>query len=613
MFSNDSKYSKVFAGFAAFLLSFGLQFNYILNHFYSQGAYCEDSGIFACLTWRSGLAEMPPALGLVPNFLQVHTAWLSVLFSSLSYLIPADHVSWFAFYMGCSYGLIAFSAYYAGIKLVGGYKPWTWALLGTCLSQSGLSLAVAGYPHVEVAAIGLMTMFWVELARKRLHTAVLFFLLAVLVREDIGFHFTALLGLLCLDSIWRRRPFSEWRWWAAAGLAGILWSVLSLLFQKAMFPAGASFAKAYGAGSLSQVWERMQRHVLYMISHRAYLWAPLLLTLCLALTRRSRTLLLALLAYLPWLLLHLQSSLDAVGTLFGYYAFPFYNSLVWVLIAPYIEGSLERLGRRRVALEFLSVCLLSSLAFAFQHRGSTTTLFREFLPDRGIGDGARARAYLAGLEPAKLANLGLKADSPTYSLAPRTLPARLQSPDDSNPVQALLYWRDSGYERERVFQNLIRMDHPKVYTFQNSRMCLAISGSGSEIDSFLSDWTPSTFLWATHYTAARFDSDGTVRSEGTTSKEWLLKTYTDELSGGRYQLTYTVKAKLGEPSRPASVEAVISSRMVPIVETKLPLAAGVQKIGLKFTIPSAVPACALGLKFPENAEVQVTDCEFRKR
>lgn len=612
MSSKNHRFTKVFAGCAAFFFSFGLQFNYILNHFYSQGAYCEDSGIFACLTWRSGLAGLPPALGLVPNFLQVHLAWLSVLFSGLSYLVPADHVSWFALYMGCSYGLIAFSAYYAGIKLVGGYSPWIWALLGTCLSQCGLSLAVAGYPHIEVAAIGLMTMFWVELVRQRFRSSVLFFLLAVLVREDIGFHLAAPLGLLCIDAIWRRRPFSQWRWWAAAGLAGVLWSAFSLLFQKAMFPAGASFAKAYGAGSMSQVWERIYRHVLYMVSHRAYLWAPLVLTLLLALTRRSRALLLSTLAYLPWLLLHLQSSLDAVGTLFGYYAFPFYNSLVWVLVAPYLENSLERLGRRRVALEFLTVCLLSSLAFALQHRGSTTILFREFLPDRGIGDGVRARTYLSGLEPAKLANLGMKADSPTYSLAPRTLPARLQSAEDSSPVRVLLYWRDSGYERERVFQNLLRMDHPKVYTFQNSRMCLAASGSGPELDSFLTDWTPSTFLWATHYTAAHFDPDGTVRSQGTTSKEWLLKTYAEQLSGGRYRLTYTVEAKLRDPSRPASVEAVISSQMVPIVEKKLPLVSGSQRIGLKFTLLEAVPFCALGIKFPENADIQVTECEFHK-
>lgn len=52
--------------------------------------------------------------------------------------------------------------------------------------------------------------------------------------------------------------------------------------------------------------------------------------------------------------------------------------------------------------------------------------------------------------------------------------------------------------------------------------------------------------------------------------------------------------------------------MVPIVEKKRPLVSGSQRIGLKFTLLEAVPFCALGIKFPENADIQVTECEFHK-
>ncbi|MBX3167116.1 MAG: hypothetical protein KF760_06880 [Candidatus Eremiobacteraeota bacterium] len=601
-----SRLTFLAAGWGTFLLSFGLQFVYILNHFYSDGAYCEDSGIFACMMWRAGICGLPLSIGLgTPTYMQVHMTWLAALFSLVSYAVPVDHVSWFAFYMGCSFGLLAFSVYYAGIKLVGGYGPWTWAFIGTCLAQCGLSIEVAQYPHHEIAAVGLMTLFWTEFLRRRRFSSALFFLLAVSVREDVGFHICALLTLLWLYKVALRQSDPGRGWAAVFAMAGFAFSLLDLGVQRWAFSHNSTFATTYAQGSASEAWLRVQQHLLYMLHHRAYLWAPLLMTVLIAIRRRSLVLLLAVAAYLPWLLLHLQAVREPVATLFGYYAYPFYNPIVWILFAPVEQGSLDRWGGRTIAREFLGVLVVSLLALASQNPGSIRAYCLRIWPRPEIRANMVARRQLAKLDVSQWPEVSTMGDSAVFSLAPWVFPVRLQ-PTGPAP-RMLFFWRDYPIEQELVHQRLLRMKSPAIYRLGDSRVCLAVTRPVAQFAEFLRPWRLSTLLWATHYVGSgrpgRNDSFEVSPGNGV-----FLNSYLDNMEAGRYRIVYLIEA-----DSPTGLEVVFTSAQSEIIRSKLPLGKkGKQEVGVEFTLSGAVPRFGVDVLVSEHAKVLVSDCQFER-
>jgi len=91
---------------SAFLLVGLPQAVFIWNHFYRHGAYLLDAGWLSAVSFRSGIIpDNPEAATYGPvSFYGIHISPLISFFSLLSYLVPADRITWYAITQGAIYG-----------------------------------------------------------------------------------------------------------------------------------------------------------------------------------------------------------------------------------------------------------------------------------------------------------------------------------------------------------------------------------------------------------------------------------------------------------------------------------------------------------------------------
>lgn len=397
--------------------------------------------------WRSDFFCMTPeqnhhhTAGM--SYFAVHTTFLLAFFSLLSEWIPLDHVSWFALYQGLSFGTLAFSIFYIGQAFY--WRPgwsWviTWTLLPLAFAHCGLALAIADYPHHEVAACGLGILFFASLAERKLRQATLFFVLALLVREDVGFHLAAILGLhVCYRWIVLRTQWSQLKYeWTFLFLA-ITSSSLALGFQSYGFPVGNTFFRTYvGSGEVS-AFERVSQNFSRFLEKRSYLWAPWLATLLWSGFRRDLGLALALFAYLPWALLNFHGTREEAGSLFAYYGYPFLFSFAWVLLSLPWRGRPASPG---APFALLAICGVSLIGFG-QHR--VKNFFQNALPKAEFHHGREGTKVLKELQLSDSQNPDLRFDGATLSLGEGLIPKNswVATCPTKRPPDLMLFWRNS--------------------------------------------------------------------------------------------------------------------------------------------------------------------------
>ena len=334
---------------------------YVWNHFVT-GGYYHDSAWYSAIIYHAGFFQKNPGnTSTVPDYWGIHVSLLCSFTSLLSYLAPVPRVLWYALFQGAIYAplgtLVALTAHRA-------HRTFLDALLVVAatvvFATNGQVVACIGYPHFEIfLAAGLCVML-VGLATGRVRLAWLGIAMAIVTREDGGFHAASFAGA-AIASAWFGRPFpvSQKTLWAMA-VAAFAASVACFAVQKAFFVGANLFRIEYlGDPAFHHVTaELVKKRLPLFFTEASFVAFPLLGTIAIAIVRRDARYLLGWAVELPWLLLNFFAHQELKATFTIYTGFPFIGSIFWV-------GVYARLSSKEPSRGWLaSLSFVSALATA---------------------------------------------------------------------------------------------------------------------------------------------------------------------------------------------------------------------------------------------------------
>lgn len=345
--------------------------NYVLNHFYTHGAFLYDSGWLADLVYQPDLLlTNPTVLGdfysdksfftihLTPFFLLA--GWLSHFFSS--------RIEFYAVFQATIYALGFFAT---GLWMAKSYwqlgsikatkKNLVLAILIWAIfiltPFNGIALAAASFPHYEFLITAFILLFLWQLHsllsdknRTRASLTIghilcfITWLLLVGVREDGGFQLGGLLILLCLVCLGKKIKFAKWRLVAKYAILSVIVPVMLIIWQKSNFTGDDALGRVYlgdppfGHITLNLLVERFD----YLFTYRLYIVVPWLLMAGICLWTLNPWLTVGLLAYTPWFIVSVLAISEPTARFHSYYGFPFYIMQVWPLVYFHFENIFEK-------------------------------------------------------------------------------------------------------------------------------------------------------------------------------------------------------------------------------------------------------------------------------
>jgi hypothetical protein len=327
---------------AAAMLAIGIPFvaftNLVLFHFYVRGSFVLDTGLLASLMWHGNAAlTQPESLGGA-SFFGTHVSLLFLPASALSWCLPFSMPQFFAGFVGFSHALLALAVFWLlvqGFGLRRGAGPWIAALAALGFACSGLAIAIARYPHFETLIAAFFLLFAVAQVLGHPRLAVVFFALGLATREDAGFHYVAILGLLVTLNLAYGVPLRQQRTECSFALAALLYAIAAMAVQRLLFPETSAFARVYlGDPPLAHLnAELIANRLQFFLISRPYILYPALGACVWAVRARNPTIVLAFAAAIPWSVLHLLAKSPLAGLMVSYYAFPFLIALAWPLLA----------------------------------------------------------------------------------------------------------------------------------------------------------------------------------------------------------------------------------------------------------------------------------------
>ncbi len=311
--------------------------NLVLFHFYAQGSFVLDSGLLASLIWHSDAALTQPANLGGGSYFGTHVSLLFLPASALSWCLPFSMPQFFAGFAGFSHALLALAVFWLlveGFGLRRGAGPWIAALAALGFAFSGLAIAIARYPHFETLIAAFFLLFAVAQVLGHPRLALAFFVLGLATREDAGFHYVAVLGLLITLNVACGIPLRQQRTEWTFALAALFYSIVVMTVQRLVFPETSAFARVYlGDPPLAHLSTGLLAHrIRFFLVGRPYIIYPALGACIWALRALNPYVVLGFAAGIPWALLHLLAKSPLAGALVSYYAFPFLIALAWPLL-----------------------------------------------------------------------------------------------------------------------------------------------------------------------------------------------------------------------------------------------------------------------------------------
>jgi len=418
------------------MLAVGIPFvafaNLVLFHFYVRGSFVLDSGLLASLMSHGNASLVQPASLGGHSFFGTHVSLLFLPISALSWCLPFSTAQVFAGFVGASHALLALAVFWLLVKGFGlqrGAGPWIAALVALGFAFSGLAIAIARYPHFEtlIAAFFLLYAVAQELGHPRL--AVAFFILGLATREDAGFHYVAVLGLLIILNLAYGAPLRQQRTRLTFALAALFYAIAAMAAQRLLFPGTSAFVRVYlGDPPLAHLSVGLVAHrVLFFLVSRPYILYPALGAGIWSLRAKNPCVLLGFVANIPWALLHLLAKSPLAGVLVSYYAFPFLIALAW----PLLGAMRPRHGTGNADP--------TSVIFGF-----ATLLALSFLPGIEVHDPGRLPLPQAFWDPPSLAQQAVTDRAVAAISAARPMLGRLLV---DNSIAALA---PNGFAREEV-------------------------------------------------------------------------------------------------------------------------------------------------------------------
>ena len=327
---------------AAAVLAVGIPFvafaNLVLFHFYVRGSFVLDSGLLASLVWHSDATLSQPASLGGGSFFGTHVSPLFLPVSALSWCLSFSMPQFFAGFVGLSHALLALAVFWLlveGFGLRRGAGPWIAALAALGFAFSGLAIAIARYPHFETLIAAFFLLFAVAQVLGYPRLAVAFFVLGLATREDAGFHYVSVLGLLVTLNLAYGVPLRQQRTEWTFALAALFYAVAAMAVQRLLFPDTSAFVRVYlGDPPLAHLSVALiAQRMLSFVFGLPYILYPAIGACIWAVRARNPYIVLAFVAGIPWLLVHMLAKSPLAGMLASYYAFPFLVALAWPLIA----------------------------------------------------------------------------------------------------------------------------------------------------------------------------------------------------------------------------------------------------------------------------------------
>ena len=357
---------------AAAMLAVGIPFvaftNLVLFHFYARGSFVLDSGLLASLMWHSDATLTQPASLGGGSYLGTHTSLLFLPLSALSWHLPLSMPQFFAGFVGVSHALLALPVFWLlveGFGLRRGLGPWIAVLAALGFAFSGLAIAIARYPHFETLIAAFFLLFAVAQALGYSRLAIVFFVLGLATREDAGFHYLAILGLLIMLNLACGVPLRQQRTELRFALVALTFAIAMMAAQRLLFPGTSAFVRVYlGSPPLAHLsFGLIGQRLLSFVVGRPYILFPALGASVWALRARNPFVMLGFAANIPWTILHLLAEKPLAGAMVSYYAFPFLIALGWAPLGAMSQWSRARseTNPARVIVGFAAMLALSFL------------------------------------------------------------------------------------------------------------------------------------------------------------------------------------------------------------------------------------------------------------
>ena len=490
--SRKQRLEAALAAVLAFVVPFALVYFYILNHFYQRGAFFFDSGWLADLMWHKNLALSNPNVLLLNvikadqhfppwSYYGTHISPIFSIISSLSYALPFDRVQVFAIYSGAAHGLL-------GLFMCRIFSRWwftpsvIWLVFATIFSVAfalnGLAISIATYPHFELLISALLLGCLYFLLEKRIVLAGITAFLAMLVREDAGFHLVAMLSLFVALNCLKGIPLKSQKPLCVFIVLAFLYSCLALVAAKLAFPHFSSFRWVYGNPPFGHVTIELLANRLTEIWHsRVCVWLPLLLLIVGAVVLRAPYVFVGAIVFIPWLSVQLLAVGETAGTLNAHYAYPVILSIGWIGISLAIDvpgSSINKLLRA----SFAAVVIVAT----FVATPAVPVFLRDCIPSEFALHPQPTRTFMTLLEQTMPLINRIRADAGIMSLSPESFspdawlrPQAWAKEPPSKDTEMLIFFRD-GYEHPKAIAQVEAMRDPHVYKVPHTEIMVVTSG-----------------------------------------------------------------------------------------------------------------------------------------
>ncbi len=603
------------------VVAFLSQWHFIHNHFFERGGYLLDSGWYSAIIYHNGLFPKNPAVAhSVTHYYDLHVSPLVSSFSLLSYLVPVDRITWYAFFQGVLYGLLPLGPFIIFRKLFPRPSGLNLALgssVAIAFAFSGQVLMCAGYPHFEVAAPALLSVVLASLVAGHHRMAWVALALTVGVREDAGFHAFAALFVLGVP-VWLMKAKPAWRrslpWMLGFSF---LASLCAFATQKLIFNGHSLFVEEYiGSPAFSHLSGTILiERSLNFLRECQFIYGPFIGTALAALLFRDARFILGWLAYAPWLAVNFLAVQELKAVFSIYTGFVFVTSLFWVLLVGAMRwdesGRLASV-RDKVLLTFLAISLSSTLGAFASKPVSVRKLFRSMAWAHSR-DSDAVRTFAGTFCQDKEALGRVLVD---HSVAALTLdclkPDEVYSGGPIPPeVDTVVYFK-SGLSTRQVLQETLHSDYSLSYRVGRSPVRLRSRRDIGAQPAWKAELRPVEGLLdalTLKSGSVSREPEGVRITKNTKRGIQIYGPYVS-LPSGRYTTTWSLQlSKIDEEAEEIAILDVTENRKVVVREKVLVSRGQRQKLTLAFSLESGEVSGPLEFRiwYHGGAEILVRD------
>jgi len=356
--------------FLSFFIPFFITKNYVINHIYIYGSGIFDVGWFTYLmsnelTWP---LQNPEIAGLKETFFATHFSPF-FYFTSFLYKFLFSFISpqvYFASFIGLMYGLIS-TAVYISLNQFFKENLFIVFLISVFSAFNGASIALIGFPHIEIAIPALIMLFLALYFTENKKSSYLVFFLLMTIREDAGFHLFGVLFFIILIAFTLKSKNKIQKNLIIILSLSLIYSILAMWLQKNYFPGDDALRRVYLGEPLFQHINKefLYQNLKFFLTQRGYLYLPFMAAIFFSIYFKNKFLLVAFLASIPWFLLSFIAISPMPHTFSNYYGFVFITALSWTSFAFLINYKLtEQIPKlSNVILSFIFITVVSILTF----------------------------------------------------------------------------------------------------------------------------------------------------------------------------------------------------------------------------------------------------------